>query len=261
MAELNIGVKVESLAGDIREAIRLAPRIGADGIEINSVGGVLSADSLSKSARRELVGFIAKNSLRTCALRGDLGVEYADPSQTGFVVDRMRRIVDTSVDLGVSTVTTGIGAIPSEESLRQRATIIEALREIGNYALNYGCLLAVEAGNEEPCVLRTLADELGNGGVKVGFNPGLLMVSGFDPLLGVRNLGQYIIYSYASDAIVEGKDIQHVDPGEGQVDFESILAAMYEAGYHGFHTICCEGGIDVVSRTARCIQFLRQFHL
>ena len=64
MTELSIGVQIEPLAADIREAIRLAAKMGANGIEINAVCGVLSLENMSQSARREYVSFVRKNSLQ-----------------------------------------------------------------------------------------------------------------------------------------------------------------------------------------------------
>jgi sugar phosphate isomerase/epimerase len=124
-------------------------------------------------------------------------------------------------------------------------------------------------------------DTIGSKGLAVNFDPAnLVMVTGDDPVEGVRVLKDYIVHTHAKDGIMlkqtdpetiynyfaEGgiEDINLKDYfletplGEGRVDFTSYLNVLGDAGFNGFLTIEREVGVSPEADIKLAVSFLER---
>lgn len=279
-----IGVIVDSFRKGLVESIEAAKAVGADGIQVYAVRRELKGDQMDAAAKRDFRALLEKLDLRLAALCGDLGghgfMIAADNPQR---VETSKLIVDLAVDLGTNIVTTHVGVIPEDNQDSTYKTILEACRELGEYAASRKVSFAIETGPESPETLRSFLDELATPGVGVNYDPAnLVMVGGYDPVEGVRTLAPYIVHTHAKDgrklapcsaadvynAFAEktykayckslgGEPFIEVPLGEGSVNWDAYLSALYEAGYRGFLTIEREVGDDPATDIANAVRFLR----
>ena len=265
MYRFPIGVIIDSFRTDTKTAIRQAAALGAEGIQMYSTSGENSPENLTPQKRRELLDFVKSHGLRFSALCGDLGEGFFRPERNPELIEKSKRILDLAKELETDIVTTHIGVVPSDPSHERYGIMQEACFELSRYADSIGSHFAIETGPEPSAVLKKFLDGLHSTGVAVNLDPAnLVMVVGDDPVEAVHNLKDYIVHTHAKDGrmlvrtnpeyiyrvvprpedVAMQKFFLETPLGQGDVHFESYLAALDEIGYRGFLTIEREVGND-----------------
>lgn len=284
-----IGVIVDSFGVGVREGLLKAKEVGADGVQIYAVSGEMDPDNLDATARQELKQYIASLGLTISALCGDLGGHgFQDRAANPAKVEKSKRILDLAIDLGTNVVTTHIGIVPEDKDSDVYKAMQEACRELSEYALSRNAYFAIETGPEPAAHLKAFLDSLGGKGVSVNFDPAnMVMVTGDDPVAGVKLLRDYVVHTHVKD----GVRLQEVDPrlvygalgfepmdhakiaemvssgeffrevplGEGKVDFDAYFAALVEIGYKGYLTIEREVGAKPEEDIRRAVSFIKNY--
>ena len=275
-----IGVMADSFRLPIREGIKKSAEVGAAGLQLYAVAGEMDPDNLDAAARQDLLQFIKDQGLVVAAVCGDLGGHgFAVAEDNPAKIEKSKKIVDLAKDLESNVITTHIGVIPEAET-DVRKVMRDACNELGAYAESVGACFAIETGPETAKVLKGFLDELDTKGVRVNYDPAnLVMVTGDDPVEGVRTLGDYIVHTHAKDGIMRQKtdpkviydyfaeggieDMRLSDYfletplGQGQVDWPAYLKALEEIGYNGFLTIEREVGEDPEKDIREAVVFLQ----
>ena len=261
MGRLKVGVMIESFRLGVRDGIRKAAELKADGFQIYVTGGEMAPWNLSKTGRRDFLRLVKSQGLEVSALCGDFGGGgFAKKEALDERIEKTRQVLDLSRDLKVPVVTTHVGVIPDDQNAPATAAMREAINEVGAYAEKVGSVLATETGPESGKLMADFLKTLKGGGVRVNYDPANLVMMGFDHVQGVRDLGPCIVHTHAKDGLrtPEGKR-QEVPLGKGQVRWEEYLAALEEVGYDGFFTIEREVGDNPVKDVREAIAFLRKF--
>ncbi|GIO95136.1 hypothetical protein J14TS5_02220 [Paenibacillus lautus] len=282
-----IGVIVDGFRLPVREGLQKAKSVGADGVQIFAVHGEMDPDHLSHSSRQELKKYIDSLRLEVTALCGDIGHGFQDRSINGQKIEKSKRILDLAVELGTNIVTTHIGIIPEDEHDPIYEAMQAACAELSAYASSLGAHFAVETGPETTATLKRFLDSFNTKGVAVNFDPAnLVMVTGDDPVEGVKLLRDYIVHTHVKDGIrykpidprevygslgfeskdqslakriEEGEFFREVPLGEGTVDFDAYFTALQEMGYTGYLTIEREVGQNPEHDISKAVQFIRKF--
>ncbi|GHH97793.1 sugar phosphate isomerase/epimerase family protein [Neobacillus kokaensis] len=288
--ENKIGIIVDSLRLPIREGLKVAKELGADGVQIYAVDGEMSPENLTSAARKELKDYIASLGLEISALCGDLGGHgFQDKDANPEKVEKSKRILDLAVELGTNIVTTHIGIVPEDPSSEVYASMQKACEELGVYAKSLNAYFAIETGPETSLTLKNFLDSLSTNGVSVNFDPAnMVMVTGDDPVEGVKLLKEYIVHTHVKDGIrlkqvdpravygsldfgngvdheqiakmvTEGEFFRELPLGQGKVDFNQYFAALQSIGYTGYLTIEREVGTSPVQDIGEAIKFIRTF--
>lgn len=284
-----IGVIVDSFGVGVREGLKKAKEVGADGVQIYAVSGEMDPAVLTGSKRKELRSYIDDLGLEISALCGDLaGHGFQDSEANPEKVEKSKRILDLAVELGTNVVTTHIGIVPDDKNGRIYDAMQRACEELGVYAKSMNAYFAIETGPEPAAHLKSFLDTLSTNGVSVNFDPAnMVMVTGDDPVAGVKLLKDYIVHTHVKD----GKRLREVDPrdvygflgygamdhekiaemassgaafeevplGEGKVDFPAYFAALQEIGYTGYLTIEREVGSNPEEDIRKAVQFIKSF--
>ncbi|WP_442601266.1 sugar phosphate isomerase/epimerase family protein [Paenibacillus sp. KN14-4R] len=284
-----IGVIVDSFRLPLRVGLQRAKSVGADGVQIYAVQGEMDPANLSATDRAELKKYIADLGLDIAALCGDLGGHgFQDHSVNPMKIEKSKRILDLAVELGTNVVTTHIGIVPEDNQGEIYTNMQQACEELGVYANSMNAYFAVETGPERASHLKSFLDSLSTKGVSVNFDPAnMVMVTGDDPVAGVKLLKDYIVHTHVKD----GLQIQPVDPrsvygslgyegmdhekiakmvasgeffkevplGQGKVDFPAYFAALQEIGYKGYLTIEREVGENAEADIAQAVEFIKGF--
>ena len=277
-----IGVMVDSFRLGLKDGIKKAREVGADGIQIYAVSGSMDPDSLSGSERKELLKFIKSNGLVVSALCGDLGGHgFELEKDNKWKIEKSKKIMDLAKDLETDVVTTHIGVVPRDKNNPRYSIMQKACEELGNYADKVGAYFAIETGPEKAVTLKAFLDSLDSRGVRVNFDPAnLVMVTGDDPVQGVYTLKDYIVHTHAKDGVMVNRtepekiynffaeggigDLRLEDCflekplGQGGVDFKSYLKALNDVGYKGFLTIEREVGQNPEGDIREAVDFLKK---
>jgi L-ribulose-5-phosphate 3-epimerase len=285
-----IGIIVDSLRLPLHEGLKTAKELGAEGVQIYAVDGEMAPENLTPAARKELKDYISSLGLEISALCGDLGGHgFQDREINPQKVEKSKRILDLAVDLGTNIVTTHIGIIPEDPATPVFESMQKACEELGVYAKSLNAYFAIETGPETSLRLKTFLDTLSTNGVSVNFDPAnMIMVTGDDPVEGVKLLKDYIVHTHVKDGVrfkqvdprdvygalgygggvdheqiakmvTEGEYFRELPLGGGKVDLPSYFAALQEIGYQGYLTIEREVGTNPVHDIRQAITFLRTF--
>lgn len=278
MYKFPIGVMVDSFRVDTREAIEMAAKVGASGLQMFSTNGENSPENLVGEKRKELLKFVKDNGLIFSAICGDLGQGFMNPEKNPMLIEKSKRIMDLAKDLECDIVTTHIGVVPADKNHDRYKIMQEACYELAQYADSMGSHFAIETGPETSATLKEFLDGLGSTGVAVNLDPAnLVMVTGDDPVGAVYNLKKYIVHTHAKDGVnlrpcdpeviygVINHDAWDNEPsfrelplGQGGVDFPKYLKALEDIGYTGFLTIERECGQNPASDIKMAVEFLNK---
>lgn len=281
MEKNSIGVMVDSFRLGLKDGIRKAKEIGADGIQIYAVNGPMDPDNLNKAQRRELLDYIKSNGLVVSALCGDLGGHgFSIKEDNYFKIEKSKKIMELAKDLDTNVVTTHIGVVPYDEKHPRYKVLQEACGELGNFGESMEAYFAIETGPEKAATLKNFLDSLKSKGVKVNYDPAnLVMVTDDDPVEGVYILKDYIVHTHAKDGIMVSKtdpeiiynyfaeggieDVRLEDYflekplGQGDVNFNAYIKALKDIGYTGFLTIEREVGLNPENDIREAVDFLK----
>lgn len=282
MSRFPIGIMCDSFRLSVREGLRKAAELGAEGVQIYAVAGEMAPEEMTLAKRRELLKYIKGLGLRVSALCGDMGGHaFADEEANDWRVERSKRIMDLAVDMECNVVTTHIGVVPEDVRSPRWGVMTSACAELARYGDLVGAAFAVETGPEPSERLRRFLDGLGSKGVRVNLDPAnLAMVIGEDAVTAVRNLAPYIVHTHAKDGVMLKKTdpeiiygffaeggigdlriddyFREVPLGQGQVNWKEYIAALEEVGYNGFLTIEREVGPNPAKDIAEAVEFLRK---
>ena len=282
MEKFKLGVIINSLGLDFGKGLEECSRLGVSGIQVYTVKGDMAPENMSSKKIQEVRSQLKYYGLEISALCGDLGGHGFENSEDNISkIDRSKRILELAGELGTNIVTTHIGVIPKERSSEKRKIMSEACYSLGAYADTMGMNFAIETGPEKAVTLKSFLDDLDCNGMGVNFDPAnLVMVTGDDPVEGVKTLAKYIVHTHAKDGIkknsVEPEVIYNyfasgrigelrledcfieTPLGDGKVDFDNYLKALVSIGYHGYLTIERETGNDPLGDIKKAVDFLKQ---
>lgn len=285
-----IGIIVDSLGLGVTEGLKKAKELGAEGVQIYAVSGEMDPAALTVAKRQELRSYIEGLGLEISALCGDLGGHgFQDAAANPAKIEKSKRILDLAVELGTNIVTTHIGIVPEDPNSPIYAAMQQACEELGVYAKSLNAYFAIETGPEPAAHLKSFLDTLSTNGVSVNFDPAnMVMVTGDDPVQGVKTLRDYIVHTHVKDGVrlrpVDPREVYgylgyesmdhekiadmassggagftEVPLGEGRVDFPAYFAALQEIGYTGYLTIEREVGDKPEEDIRKAVGFIQSF--
>lgn len=281
MNDFKLGVLLESFRLPVKEAIKSAESIGADGVQIYGSTGQFSPEILVGDKKKEFLSMLKDSGLAVSAVCGDFGHGFTNKETNAEYIEKSKRVVDHALELGTNIVTTHIGVVPKDPNHDRYKIMQEACFELASYADSQKAFFAVETGPETSSVLKGFLDSLNSKGVSVNLDPAnLLMVPGDDPVEAVYNLKDYIVHTHAKD----GLQLKPVDPevfyratpfveeindfssycievalGKGGVKWADYLKALKDIGFNGYLTIereCGDTPIDDIKIAADFLQKL-----
>lgn len=278
---MKIGAMVESFRLGFRGGVEKAASLGVSGIQAFATDGELAPEKMTAEKIRETLDIVKSNGVVFSAICGDFGYGFNDAEKNRYYIDKSKRVLDLSLELGCGIVTTHIGHIAEECDEAKIEVMREACRELAEYADSVGASFAIETGSDRGCVLAQFLESLGAGGVKVNFDPAnLVMCQDERPEEALKYLGKYIVHTHAKDGIMLKKSVEgklelddeakkhaammemgkkylELPLGKGGVDFDVYLPALKATGFDGFLTIEREVGEDPIADISMAVEFLR----
>ncbi len=216
------------------EVFAFAAARGYQGVELH----LRLAGDVEESEIRTLMAEtgLAVPTIGTGMMMGMDGLSLADPKTYEAAVVRLQAHIELAASLQ-SAVTVGLargqlGSGGEREARRQQ--LLRGLREVDAKAEQAGVLLLLEPLNRyEADYLHTLREtrELIE---ELGCNSLRILADTFHMNIEERNLAEAIREAGELLGHVHLVDSNRRVPGDGHIDFASILAALDEIGYQGF---------------------------
>lgn len=277
---MKIGVITDCFKLPLDESIKLAGKLGFDGIQIYATTGEFSPEVLTAERKSEVRSLLMENHLEISALCGDMGgYGFQIESDNAERIQKTKRIIDLAEEFEVGVITTHIGVIPENKDNPRYSVMLDAMCKCGEYAADKKITLAIETGPEKASTLLSFLQDT-NGGIGVNLDPAnFVMVTGQDPVEAVQVLGKYIVHTHAKDGVM----LKQTDPeiiydcfakggiealnvadyfletplGDGDVDYAKYINALRGIGYDGYLTIERETGENPVSDIQKSLNTLR----
>ncbi len=252
---MKLGLTLNSLRLDVKDAIGHASKTGVKTIDVDATRGEVTA-AMSSSGRRDFTRYVNSFGLEVAVLGGDFGRTFSDDNAVERLFELTERLIGLAADLKVRVITTRIGRVPADENGREWAALHDVLEEIGKHAERYEISLATHLGESRPTDAKRMLDSLGTRGIKVCYDASVLIPSGLDAVQSVYELSDHIAHAYARDVLRgEGGYVETV-PGDGIVPFKDYLLALLEIGYQGSCAIKREAGEGTIEDLIRARKFL-----
>jgi L-ribulose-5-phosphate 3-epimerase len=260
MNRIKIGVRLESFGLPLRRALQQAEQIAVGGVQVDAVGD-LSPDNLSQTGRREFLHLLRSHNLELTALGCPLRHGLDTQEHQDGRIDRVRKVMTLSFDLGPRIAIVQAGRVPAEDDISvQAALMTESLTILGYHGDRTGSVLALETGLESGAALRKYLDRFDTGGLGVNLDPANLLMHDFDPYESTRALQGKVIHCHAKDARKSGtsRTSQEVALGAGDIDWMHFLSVLEEIEYRGWLVAERESG-GGPQEMADGVGFLRRF--
>ena len=254
---VKIGIQTRSLRQPLRQALRTAARLGADGVEID-VRRELPPSQMSRTGLREFHKLLGDLNLRVSAV--------AFPTRRGYDVtdDLERRVLATqqalrfAVDLGTEVVVNRVGQIPESEDDPRYVRLVEALTALGAYGERVGARLAAQTAGESLQQLARLIAALPEHSLGIDLHPAQIISAGHAPQEAVEVLGPHILHVHAADAVRDTSGrAEQVEIGRGTADLPELLGRLTEFDYRGWVTIEARDSPEPLPEIENAVAFLR----
>ncbi len=130
MTNVKIGIQTKSLRLPLRQAVRTAARLGADGIEIDARAELIPAD-LSQTGLRQFRKLLGDYQLRVSAVAFPTRRGYDSPEDVERRVLATEAAMRMAFQLGASVVVNRVGRVPSSSEDSAFRRMVEALTAVG----------------------------------------------------------------------------------------------------------------------------------
>jgi sugar phosphate isomerase/epimerase len=261
------------------EAVTGIAALGYDGIELLADVPHLFAPAVDDSLLRRVQEALKENSLAVSNVNANTAIGYygrefweplfepslanPEPAARKWRIEYTRQVIDLAHTLNAPMISITSGRpVPGCEPGRG----LELLKDSLTTLLGYAAACDIRIGIEyEPGLLiencEELADfltEMDSPLLGANLDLGHSQVAGEDIETVTKRLGEKIFHIHLED--IQDRKHYHLIPGQGNMNFQAIFAALQGVGYHGF--ICvelytCHQNPTEAARQAR--EFLLQF--
>lgn len=222
--------------------------------------GPLGPDTLGDTARREVRHLLQSHLLSPVALRCPLrrGLDEIDGLEARL--ERLRKAMQLSFDLGARLILLGIGTIPAEATDPGYQRMLTAVTELAQYGDRIGCRIALDVGLEPVEQLLGFITKLDTGSLGVSLDPATLLIEKQPIEATVFTTKSLLVHTYARDAIPRRIDrpAKEVAVGHGDIDWLSWLGTLEACNYAGAYTIKQTPGGNPQTEVTASVQFLKK---
>jgi len=255
------------------EAVRRVADHGYTGVELLADAPHAFVPEFDDADRKALMDALDETGLAVSNVNANTAMGYYDdappsaffePSLVGadeearaWRIEYTKEAIDLAATVTAPAVCVATGRpLPGNPPERAREYLLDSLHEILDYAEPAGVDVGIEF---EPELLiestdevLALIEEVGRDSLGVNLDVGHAAVYGEDPAESVRRCAGHLTGIHLEDIPggIRGKHY-HLIPGEGDLDFGPVFAALDDVGYDGFTTLELYTYPDEPDRAAR----------
>jgi sugar phosphate isomerase/epimerase len=255
---IQVGVQLSSFGKPFRQAAQMAASFGVDAVEIDARRD-LRPTEVSGTGLRQIRKILSDLNLRVVAVRFQTRRGYDCPEDLDRRVTATKEAMRMAADLGANVLVNQIGLVEeTEEESSSRDTLRHVLSDLGRYSQHYGAFLGCETGSEPAHILANFLDLLPEASVGITFNPGNLIVNGFE-IEQLERVAKHILLVHAKDGVrdrARGRGTE-VPLGRGLAEFPLIAASLEERHFSGAFVIDRDPSPSAFADVKNSVEFLR----
>jgi sugar phosphate isomerase/epimerase len=227
----------------IADCLARIAKVGYAGIDESGTFGASEDPHSVTSERRRLLRDIARKhglSVEAVVTHAELTTTLARRQPLD-----LQGTVDLAVALGARVVTFHMGG-PTPERTNEDLwrNVVEGIRAAVRYAEARHVSIVVDGIwpswiVNSPGTLQRLFDDVGEGDFGVNFDPCYLTLMGVDPAPFVRRFAARIRHAHLKDYVGRYPKWEHRIPGQGEMDYVRVFAALAEAKFRGSMAVEC----------------------
>lgn len=136
--------------------------------------------------------------------------------------------------------------------------------EIGELALKFGRIFAIETGSEKAIVLKRFLENINSKGLAVNFDPANLISDvNENPVEGLLLLTDYIVQTHIKDCkeVKSDRSSKYIEvaAGNGEVDFDIFFKVLDEIRFDGYNMIERNDYFDELDGMSQSINFAKKY--
>ncbi|MFA6929479.1 MAG: sugar phosphate isomerase/epimerase family protein [Lentisphaeria bacterium] len=277
MGNLKIAVMVHSLRLGLEKGLEWTAGMGVPGVHIACCPGFCYKD-LDRAGRKNFVRRLRDAGLELSAIcEWGGGVDLGEPEGLAGHIEEGKKLLEFAADLECGIWQGHCGIIPHSRKDPKWSRFVDSFGQICRHGEKVGAKLAVETGPEPPAILMQMIDDVGSSALNVNYDPANLILwparymldageaynkekafAEYQPVEGVKVLGERIIHTHAKDAMVFPGDVRKEVPlGEGWIDWPHYVQNLREVGFEGYFAIEREVGDNPQADISKAIEYLR----
>ena len=256
---MKIGIRLGSLGtGSLKKDMQRTLAIGVHGIQLRVVDTEIDPRNLSPSGREELADYIDSFGFEVPALSGELG-GFGDSATVDERISRTRAMLDLCVTLRAPNLTVDAGPLAQSGS-RAYDLHADAVRDLGQYAMEHNVRLALTTGTEPFAQLVAFIAHVKSEGLRINHDPAELCRHGFDPIADLKANVRFVSHAQARDAargeVLSSGEERPLTKGDAQI--EEIIAIVRDGGYDGFLSVAWERDEDLAKNAVEAVTWLQR---
>jgi sugar phosphate isomerase/epimerase len=224
----------------LKKSIERAAELGFDGIEITVM--FHARPTINIKERKNIKKWISDSGIECSALHfifdKDIKLASEDEIDIENSITHIKSVIDLAVDIGTNVIVVGGGGSRSTKSFQNKSEIEKNLIKIfsitGGYALEKNVFLAIEALNRyETNFINTLkeakhfADKTNCPNIKIMGDTFHMNIEEISIPQAIEETDENLIHLHFADS-------NRLAPGEGHIDFKSIIHTLKNKIYKGF---------------------------
>lgn len=257
MHALRLAAATRCFQQPLKNSIATARDIGADAVMFDLRHEVQPAE-FSQTGRKQLLHYLAENSLQVAATTFPLRRPLADLDQLEARLSALRTAMDFTYGLKANVMTARIGRLPDDTESEQYRTLVEIVNELARYGNRAGVTLAVTPMRESAEQWADFFSRITEGPIGLNCDPAVFAMAGRNASEAVRLLHEHVLHVAVRDGIrdMDGSGAE-VAVGRGEVVWDELLAVLEEADYRGWMTAERSAGDDHISDIRRAFEYMR----
>lgn len=248
-------------AGQLEEGVRAAAQSGFHAVELSlRRPEAVQFDVLATLLNDNGLSLSAIATAQSC-LHDALCLSDARPEVRAAAVERLKGLIQLAARFDAHVIIGGIrGRLlgTADEQHSRRAAAMQAIRACARFAAHHGVTLLIEPINRyETNFVNTigeglaLADEIGEPSVKLLPDTFHMNIEEADIAASLRAAGDRLGYFHVADSNRQA-------PGQGHIDFPTLLQSLAQIGYRGYVTAEILPLPDDSTAMQRAGEFLKQ---
>ncbi|MBQ7256686.1 MAG: sugar phosphate isomerase/epimerase [Abditibacteriota bacterium] len=152
-------------------------------------------------------------------------------------VAELKSWADFAHKIGIKNMITHFGFIPENMCDPNYWGVVDTIKELAEYCLQYDMGLWFETGQETPVVILRTIEAVGTGNLGINLDPANLILYGKgNPIDALDVFGKYVCQVHVKDALPPTCGTKlglEVAPGQGSVRFPEFIQKLKKIGFTG----------------------------
>jgi len=258
MPRFRIAVATASFRLPLKEAIRTAAQMGAQGIQFDLSREVTPAE-FGSTALKQLVHYVEERNLKIATATFSLTRPLYDFEAIDTRVHAITEAMELAARMNLRQMTIRVGRIPDERESSEYQRMVDVLRDLARLGNHIGVVPCLTPSEDASQTLIEVCKSVSDGILGIDFDPAGTVMTRRDPVQTLSELHEYVQHFQFRDGRrdVDGVGVE-VSLGRGQVKWDETLALLDEMRYSLWGTVRRTTGDDRIGDCQRAIQYIQR---